>query len=144
MKSKVNRIIKLQSKAFRIINFAHYHAPSSPLNKTSQILKLTDIIKLQNFLYVYDSFSSNIPSSLRNTFSFVNTRHGHHTRINQQKCVNLPISKTIEYGINSICGQSARIWNSLQVTLFKDVGMFPQQTRNKYKQNIISHFMKSY
>ena len=54
------------------------------------------------------------------------------------------ISKTIEYGINSICGQSARIWNFWQLILLKDVNLFTQQTRNKYKQNIISQFMKFY
>ena len=64
IKSNLRRIMKVQNKALRIINFADF-IPSSPLYKTSNILKLKDHVTLNNFLYVHDSFTSNIPSSLR-------------------------------------------------------------------------------
>ena len=99
IKSNLKRIMKVQNKALRIINFADFNIPSSPLYKTSNILKLKDHVTLNNFLYVHDSFTSNIPSSLRNIFSCINSRHEYPTRISQKMCVNLPISRTMNYGI---------------------------------------------
>ena len=90
--------MKVQNKALRIINFADF-IPSSPLYKSSNILKLKDHVTLNNFLYVHDSLTSNIPSSLRNIFSCINSRHEYPTRISQKMCVNLPISRTMNYGI---------------------------------------------
>ena len=117
----VRRISQLQNKALRIIKFANYHEPASHLYKNSKILKFKDNITLHNFTFVYDSFSKHnqIPGNLKNKFSYIHSRHDHLTRNSKMNCVNLPISKTVTYGINSITGQSARNWNSLQVTLFK-------------------------
>ena len=143
-RSNIRRITKLQNKALRIINFADFRAPSSPLYKISNVLKFTDLVSLKNFLYVFDSFSGKIPSSLRNIFSYIHLRHEHQTRISSQNCVNLPISRTLEYGINSINGQSARNWNFLQVNLFKHNNTGKQLTRNKIKSLITSHFINSY
>ena len=134
----IKRIIKLQNKALRIINFADFQAPSSQLYKSSKILKLQDLIKLKNFLYVYDCFTDNVPTSINGSFAFVKSRHDHMTRIVKQNCVNLPISKTINYGIHSIKGQSARHWNSLRVS---DIH---HETRNKCKQIISLYFFNSY
>ena len=52
----INKIIKLQNRALRITNFATYDADSNPLAiyLSNKILKLEDIIKLQNCLRVYD------------------------------------------------------------------------------------------
>ena len=144
-RSNIRRITKLQNKALRIINFADFRAPSSPLYKISNVLKFTDLVSLKNFLYVFDSFSGKIPSSLRNIFSYIHLRHEHQTRISSQNCVNLPISRTLEYGINSINGQSARNWNFFQVNLFKHHNNTGKQlTRNKLKSLITSHFINSY
>ena len=142
LSANIKRIIKLQNKAVRVINFADFHAPSSRLYKASHIMKLKDLITLNNFLYVHDCLSGNIPSSLRNTFSYINTRHDYTTRISEKKCINLPNSRTLKYGINSINGQSARNWNFFQVILFRFSNHEP--TRNKYKQMITSHFINSY
>ena len=52
--SHINRLIKLQNKANRVINFAPFRWSETPLYKTSRILKFYDNIKLQNFLYELD------------------------------------------------------------------------------------------
>ena len=118
--SHVQRIIKLQDKAIRIINFADYHAPTSELYKTTKILKFRDNVTLNNYLYVHDSFTRRVPSPLQGNFKYIHVTHSHRTRNSKMQCVKLPISRTIEYGIHSIISQSARSWNSLQVTLLKD------------------------
>ena len=54
------RLERLQNKAIKILNFANYCDPILPL-KASKILKLSDNIRLSNFLYVLDDIKHNIP-----------------------------------------------------------------------------------
>ena len=110
----INRIIKLQDKALRILNFAHYRAPTSPLYNNSKILKFRDNITLNNFVFVHDSFKGILPSILNNKFVYLQNSHDHNTRISSQYHVKLPKSNTLTNGINSITGQSARAWNYFQ------------------------------
>ena len=53
--AKVKQISELQDKALRIINFKRKNHPVSKLYKSNQILKLTDYIKLLNFMFVKDT-----------------------------------------------------------------------------------------
>ena len=46
----IKRIIKLQDKAIRIINYAHYRESTSQLYKNSKILKFKDNITLNNYI----------------------------------------------------------------------------------------------
>ena len=83
----INCIIKLQDKALRILNFAHYHAPTSPLYKNSKILKFRDII-LDNFVFVHDSFKGILPHILNNNIVYLQNLHDHNTHISSQYHVN--------------------------------------------------------
>ena len=73
--SFICRIIRLQDRAIRVINFAHNYESRNPLYTKSKILKFADNIKLLNFLYVYDSIKGNLPSSLNHTFKAVPLVH---------------------------------------------------------------------
>ena len=46
--NQLNRIQTLQNKGIRIINFAEYKASASPLFRKSKILKVSDIVNVQN------------------------------------------------------------------------------------------------
>ena len=67
----IQRLLKLQDKAVRIINFAKYHQPTDDLYKKSNILKLRDNIILNNIMYVHDSLKCILPSVLNNNFILV-------------------------------------------------------------------------
>ena len=138
----VQRIIKLQDKSIRIINFADYHAPTTELYKSMKILKLKDNITLNNYLYVHDSLSRRIPSPLQQKFTYIQDKHSYCTRNSDKKCVNLPISRTIEYGIHSITSQSARSWTHIQIIYQKDD--LHISSRNQCKQKIKLHFIDTY
>ena len=51
----IKRIMKLQNKAIRIINFTNFREPPLNLYQKSKIVKLKDNITLDNFLYVHKS-----------------------------------------------------------------------------------------
>ena len=66
--SSVKRIIKLQDKSLRIINFANYHEPPSKLYQSSKILKFEDQIRLNGYFHVHDSINRKLPPSLQDKF----------------------------------------------------------------------------
>ena len=138
--SYIKRIIKLNDKAIRIINFAHYRDDPSQYYKKSNILKFQDSIMLNNFIYIHDHFNNRLPSPLLNKYEFLHTKHNHQTRISNAFCLKLPISKTIKFGIHSLSGQASRQWNRLQVTL-KNLNLLP---RNSCKETIYKHIINTY
>ena len=117
----VKRIMKLQDKSIRIINFAKYHEPTSKLYQTSNILKFEDQIKLSNYFHVHDSINRKLPPSLQDKFQYLHEIHTHKTKSSDQFCVKLPKTNTVSYGINSITGQAARSWNDLHLSMNKNL-----------------------
>ena len=107
----VSRIIRLQNRALRIINFADYRSPKEILYRQTNILKFADNIQVSNFLFVHDCLNGNIPSCLENTFAKQNNIHSYMTKASIQNQVTLPRSRTEQYGIQSITFQSATTWN---------------------------------
>ena len=116
----IKRIIKLQDKAIRIINFADYREPTSLLYKNSKILKFQDNITLKKKLYVHNSLKGCLPSVLNYNFDYLHENHEFDTRNSALYCVKLPKTRTITYGIHSVAGQSARAWNYLQINCSSD------------------------
>ena len=55
-------------KAIKIINFANFRNPVTPLYKAMKIIKLSDNIRINNFLFVFDDFSRLLPPALQNAF----------------------------------------------------------------------------
>ena len=89
-----NRFETVQNRAIKIMNFASFRETSSPLYKESIILKLSDNIRLQNFLYVLDDINNNLPPSLNNTFQLASTSHDYATCSSSFHCkVRIPAVK---------------------------------------------------
>ena len=136
------RLIRLQNKAIRVINFANFRDHSLPLYSASNILKITDTIKMQNFLFVYDDLYGQLPNALSNTFVLSSNRHNYNTRSAKRNTVTIPRVRTKVYGLRSIKFQSSYIWNFM-------VNNFPQFTllnksRNICKRVLRAHFFESY
>ena len=61
-----NRIIKLQKKALRIITLSNYNSHTEPLHKKLSMLKVDDILKLQQLKFYYKYIHNNLPVYLQN------------------------------------------------------------------------------
>ena len=138
----VNRILKLQDKAIRIINFGSSFDSRNPLYLKSKIIKFSDNIKLLNFIFVYDSLKNNLPTILNNNFTQVNKYHNHNTRYAIQNTVALPKIKTQIYGIKSIKFQSSSSWNFF-VGKYSSKKLF-DQTKSFCKNIITQNFLENY
>ena len=138
----INRIIKLQDKAIRIINFAHYRESTTRLYKKSNILKFNDNIKLLNFMYVHQSMNGYLPSALNNNFIYLHNLHGYNTRSSSQFQVKLPKINTQVYGYKNITYQSATTWNYF-LKKIPDIQLY-RHPKSYCKRFIIQFFINGY
>ena len=135
------RLERLQNKAIKIINFANIYDPILPLYKESKILKLSDNIKLLNFLYVLDEINHNMPPALENTFQLVASSHDYLTRKSVQHNVSVPSVRTTIYGLKSIKYQSCQPWN-LFINHFKDT-LLHTKSKSVCKKIICNFFFNT-
>ena len=66
----VGRILILQKKALRIMNFQSRDSHSSPLYKSNHILKLEGKILIENILFINKSFNNLLPPIFKSWFTF--------------------------------------------------------------------------
>ena len=137
----VKRIIKLQDKSIRLINFAKYNEPPSKLYRTSKILKFEDLTRINNYFHVHDSINRKLPPSLQDQFHYIHGNHAHQTKLSTQYCVKVPKSNTVTYGINSITGQAARSWNLFHMEIKKNLHIM---SRPVCKEEITKSIFNSY
>ena len=82
----------------------------TPLYKAMKIIKLSDNIRINNFLFVFDDFSGLLPPAL-NAFQLSASSYSYLTRSSTHKMVKLPIVRTTVYGLKSIKFQACHEWN---------------------------------
>ena len=103
-------ITTVQNKGHWILNFKGPLEHSRLLYKSSKMLKLIDLIKLNNILFVYDQINNNLPNTFENYFQLKRQQHNHFTR---GKILNVPQVNTSLYGSSLINLSAIRDWNAL-------------------------------
>ena len=103
----------LQKRIARIINFADFNAHSSPIFANLGILKLEDLIFLDNALFMHDYYSNQLPSVFSNFFKSVSEVHHYNTRLASKNKYYLPKART-NYGKFNIRFSGTKVWNSLE------------------------------
>ena len=107
-----NKIEKLQKKALRIISFSDFRDSSSPLFKKWKILKISDIVELQNCLLSHSFLNGKLPSSFETFFQRCSDVHNAPTRFSKSECFYMPRVKSVKYGMNSITSACIHSWNN--------------------------------
>ena len=101
------------------MNFQPFRASAAPLFKSSGILRLSDFVKLQNFLYAHNCLRGRVPLSLIDErFVIINT--GLNTRCERLNHISTLSTRTVLYGTNSIKSQSIEAWNFVNDRLHKE------------------------
>ena len=115
--STIQRIIILQKKAIRIINFQPRNFHTSPLFKQNSILKFQDKICLENILFISKSLN-NLSLSVFNTwFSFSSDQHNYETSSSAQGNLMKLFYKTNRYGKYLITVSAVESWSKIQKQL---------------------------
>ena len=86
---ETKRIFQLQKKAVRTITASNYIAHTDPIFINLDLLKVSDIYKLQQIKFYYKSINSQLPSYFHNmTYQTNFQRHGRHTRASSHLCIS--------------------------------------------------------
>ena len=96
--SQIKRIASLQNTAIRLMSFETQRTPSSPLYARFGILKMSDMVHLQNILLLHSVYHNKTPDSIQNTFA-VNFSHAHDTCANNIGSLNLPMVDSVSFFI---------------------------------------------
>ena len=136
------RVERIQNKAIRLINFATFRASVNPLYRASNILKIADFVKLENFLFVLNDINGHLPAVLSNTFQLVRNSHKYNTRSASHNNVSIPTVHTLIYGIRSIKYQSCQIWNHIMSKYHSS--NLHKKSKSVCKRIIRKHFIDSY
>ena len=114
----------LQKKVIHKITFSGLTDSTSPLFKELNILKIMDIIKFNNFLFVHNALNSKLPKVFDNYFKQIILQSEHSTRNEPTSSYSIPNGsievpkiKNKTSGKNSIQYQSSVTWNELLKTL---------------------------
>ena len=119
--------------------FANYQEESTQLYNKSGILKLSDQVKLENFIYVHNSIRNKLPIPLRGTFQLAENVHSRCTRGATLHKMVLPKVRTM-YGLNGIKYQATSAWNYF-ANLLPNVH---SASKESCKKSITEYFIASY
>jgi len=101
-----------QKKIIRLISGSRYDAPSEPIFKSQQILKLDDIYKTYAAQYIFRFFTHYLPKPLTTLFILVSDTHSYATRHNTIHKLRLWRARTTTTSQNIIT-TGPHIWNML-------------------------------
>ena len=110
----VIRIVILQKKALRIMNFQSRDSHSSLLFKSNHILKLEDKIVIENILFINKSFNNLLPPIFKSWFTFCSEVHNYQTISSTADKIFKPSYRTDSYGKNSVTTGAINSWNKTQ------------------------------
>ena len=107
--NNINIINILQKKCIRIINFAQFNSHTISLFKDNKILKLNDIIKIEQLKLAFQFKNNSLPNDLRKLFqSNINIFN---TRNMLQGGLKVPKITTVSYGNRSLRYNVPVLWN---------------------------------
>ena len=135
------KVFKLQNRAIRTISFSDFHADPNPVYKNLKILKLEDLVTLQNVLFVHDYLKKTLPDCFDTYFKKINEVHNIGTVNSELGCLFTPFLSTTRYGLNSITRKCIDSWNKFTKLFELDL---VKLSRPVLKKKIQEHFINGY
>ena len=139
----VNRLIILQEKALRIMNFKDQLFHSKPLFSENNILNFIDKITLENILFLNKSINRHVPPIFYDWFIFSGDLHRYETCWSVTNHLNAPTFWTQKYGHFSIRASTICSWNSMQNLLIKNLSL-KNSTSKKIKYFLTKYFIEKH
>ena len=101
-KSNIDRLIKLQNRCIRVIDFSDFDSHTNPQYSELKLIKVNDIFSLSKLLFMFDFIKENIPEDLKTfylkMFIFNKSVHLYETC----SCQIFHIPKGKRFGLNTL------------------------------------------
>ena len=97
------------------MSFAAYNSHSNEIFINLGLVKVRDLISMNQLKLVYDFQSNRLPSDLMSLFALSSDVHTQSRDLNStiNKLLYIPAVKTTTYGLGSIKYQCAKLWNDM-------------------------------
>ena len=137
--SSLKPLVLLQKRVVRVITFSGYDEHTSPLFKNLGLLKLFDIIRMSNLLFMHDFYKKKLPTVFNDFFLPICDSHKFATRLAVKISYCMPIVRTnrTNYGKFSIRSKGPHIWNEVDDSL-------KTLTKSVFKKKIKVKFISEY
>ena len=109
--SHLNKISSIQRFALRIINFKPFRYDVTSLFLTNKISLFSNIVRIANLMFVFDSINCSLPVSILNFFIKSRDTYSYITHGAKNGKLILPKYKSVKYGKNSIKYRCVIEWN---------------------------------
>ena len=106
-------IEKLQNKAIRVMCFKSKLEPTKPLYRDLNILKIRDLLTLNNCQFVQAHMIGKLPQNFNEHFKEMRNQHNYNTRQSKERMIFKITGKATTYGLNFIHHRAANNWNEL-------------------------------
>ena len=132
----INRIIKLQKQAIRLISKASYKSHSEPLFKANKLLKFKDLYRFRSYKLMIKWFKKSLPIPIMNMFA-TNSQLNRRSHRNIDKFfIN---NHRLNISRHHILYQGPNYWNTLPNSLTKSKGPINSMVY-KFKFNILNSY----
>ena len=130
----INTINVLQKKCIRIMNFAPYNSHTNALFYKNQILKLNDIIKIEQLKLAFQFKNNALPVDLLEFFQC--NKNIYNTRNMMHGGLKVPKIKTVSYGDRTLRYNVPTLWNDFikdkNFNTFKNINQFKRYLKKCY------------
>ena len=141
MGKNLNIIETLQNKCVRTITFSDFRSSANPIYKTLGLIKVNDIIKLQQLKLAYEYFDNILPDDLCQLFTKSNEMQSTNLTLSSSRnnTLSLPSIQTEHSGRKSLKFQCAYLWNHYSCN---NIQLDDKQFLNHKKITNVSLFKK--
>ena len=133
----INKLLVLQKKAIRAINFSDFRAHSSPIFKDLGILKINDLFQYQVSSLMWDFDKNSLPKSLNILFNKTWNIHAYRTRfVNSDKLTVARVNSSA-YG-----DKSFRVIGAVKLNELKDCDFYNNALTKQLFLNSLKFIVK--
>ena len=147
--NKLAKTITLQKKAIRLMSFAENNTHSSPLFKQLNLLKLSDIIKINNVFFVHKALNRNLPNIFDDCFKKIEETNRYSTTRNPSSLCSIPLgSLQLTQQTNGTIQHNCAVdWNKVLKKLSNTTSLtdwMANMSEQKLKSCIKEHLLAAY
>ena len=135
----INRICVLQNCATRLMALKSPRDSASGLYANFCVLKFSDMVHLQNILFLYKLSRNEMPDAIQCTFS-VDFSHTQPTRADNIGLLNLLLVETTSFGKDSIRYNALLSWNFIQSLLPAKLSDF-EDIKSELKKCLVASYL---
>ena len=128
----------LQKKCLRILTFSPFNSHTHHLFIDLKLLKINEIIELNQLKLVYNHYNHQLPSDLMGLFTLSRDIHTTDMVLNSalKNLLHIPKINTVTYGNKSIKYHCAKLWNEL----FKSGITINSNYKDNIPFNLLIHY----